>query len=74
MLEIRPAIRADLDAVLKISHFSSRAAAITRWVDKGQCYVADDGHIAGFAIMTRDFFQSAFIELLVVAPDARRRP
>jgi ribosomal protein S18 acetylase RimI-like enzyme len=73
MLEIRPATRTDLAAVLEISHLDERSAAVTRWLEKGQCYVADDGHILGFAIMTRDFFQSAFIELLAVAPDARRK-
>jgi ribosomal protein S18 acetylase RimI-like enzyme len=73
MLEVRPATRADLDAVLEISDLPEREAPVTRWIDKGQCYVADDGRILGFAVMTRDFFQSAFIELLAVAPDQRRR-
>lgn len=52
-----------------------RSEALREWIARRECLVAraDGGEIAGFAIVTRDFFAQCFIALLVVHPEQRRR-
>jgi ribosomal protein S18 acetylase RimI-like enzyme len=75
MREIRLAAPADLDAVIGIAPASAeRREAIAEWVQAGQCHILwQDGFAAGYAVLTRSFFRSPFIEMLVVSPLTRRQ-
>jgi len=51
-----------------------RAAPLVRaHVERGELLVADDGALAGFLAYRTDWFQCAFVSLVVVAERARRR-
>lgn len=78
MLSIRPATTADIDALIATDHVAThsadRRAAIAEWTALGQCHLAArDGAIIGYVALTRSFFRSPFIEMLMVAPTARRQ-
>lgn len=75
MLSIRLATAAEIDAVIGIAPAGTeRRQAIAEWVHAGETYIAwRDGYAAGYVVLTRSFFRSPFIELLVVAPTARRQ-
>lgn len=74
MLSIRPATAIDIEAVIGIAPAGTeRREAIAEWVLAGQCHIAwRDDLAAGYVVLTRSFFRSPFIEMLVVAPAARR--
>jgi GNAT superfamily N-acetyltransferase len=72
------ATAADLAALLALDPIARRSAdrrdAIAEWVAAGQCHVAHlDGAPAGYVALTRTFFRSPFIEMLMIAESARRR-
>jgi ribosomal protein S18 acetylase RimI-like enzyme len=53
---------------------TERREAIAEWVAAGQCHVLwQKGMAAGYVVLTRGFFRSPFIEMLVVSPLARRQ-
>jgi GNAT superfamily N-acetyltransferase len=77
MLSIRPATAADLDALIGTDHVAVHSAdrrdAIAEWVALGQCHLAaHDGAVAGYVALTRSFFRSPFIEMLMVGAAFRR--
>ena len=77
MPSIRPATAADLDALVAIDHVAAhsgdRREAIVEWVGLGQCHLAErDGAVAGYVALTRSFFRSPFIEMLIVGAAFRR--
>lgn len=77
MLSIRRATAADIDALIATDHVATqsadRRAAIAEWVAHGQCHVAErDGAVAGYVALTRSFFRSPFIEMLMVGATFRR--
>ena len=77
MLSIRRAAAADLDALIATDHVAThsadRRAAIAEWVARGQCHLAErDGAVAGYVALTRSFFRSPFIEMLMVGTTFRR--
>lgn len=78
MLSIRPAVSADVDALIAIDHVAvhsvARREAIAEWVALGQCHLAErDGEVAGYVALTRSFFRSPFIEMLMVGARYRRQ-
>jgi ribosomal protein S18 acetylase RimI-like enzyme len=78
MIEVALATEAELPALLALDPVARRSedkrTAITEWVAAGQCHVAFlEGRPAGYVAFTRSFFRSPFIEMLMVAEDARRR-
>jgi GNAT superfamily N-acetyltransferase len=49
-----------------------RGVAIAAWVEARQCYIAcDDDSPVGYAVLTRGFFHSPYVEMLMVAERAR---
>jgi GNAT superfamily N-acetyltransferase len=77
MLSIRRAAAADIDALIAADHVATRSAdrraAIAAWVAHGQCHLAErDGAVAGYVALTRSFFRSPFIEMLMVGAPFRR--
>ena len=78
MLAIRLASAADVDALIAIDHVATHSAdrreAIAEWTALGQCHLAErDGAVAGYAALTRSFFRSPFIEMLMVGAASRRQ-
>ena len=78
MLSIRLASAADVDALIAIDHVATHSAdrreAIAEWTAFGQCHLAmSDGAIAGYVALTRSFFRSPFIEMLMVGAASRRQ-
>lgn len=75
MLSIRLASAADIDAVIGIAPAGTeRREAIAEWARAGECHIAwQDSFAAGYVVLTRSFFRSPFIEMLVVSPDTRRQ-
>ena len=77
MTAIRKARADDLAAMIAVDDFArahpERADEIAGWLEAGVAFVADrDGAIVGYAVLTRAFFHRPFIEMLMVAPAARR--
>lgn len=58
----------------ELPHGLPRDHAIRAWIASGNAYLATEGDDpAGFAVMTRQFFDRAFVELLMVARTYQRR-
>jgi len=77
MLSIRRATAADIDALIATDHLATHSAdrreAIAAWVAQGQCHLGErDGAVAGYVALTRSFFRSPFIEMLMVGTTFRR--
>ena len=77
-LTIRLATPTDFDGMVALDsnfpHGSPRAEALRGWVASSCAYVAsEDGEPRGYAVMTRHFFDRAFVELLMVGAAFRRR-
>jgi GNAT superfamily N-acetyltransferase len=69
---VRLARLSDLSALEDLD--PGRAASMSEWIEAGHIHVAVEAERAvGFAVMTRTFFERAFVELLMVAPSHRRR-
>lgn len=75
MLSIRRASATEIDTVIGIAPAGSeRREAIAEWVRAGECHIAwQDSFAAGYVVLTRSFFRSPFIEMLVVSPSTRRQ-
>ncbi len=62
---------AALDPLARAS--AERRALIAEWVALGQAHVAlRDSHVVGYGALTRGFFRSPFVEMLMVAEGERR--
>ena len=77
MIEVRPAGRADLQALIAIDPImltdTERRQSIAHWMAAGQCFVAVlDDKLVGYVALTKGFFHQPFVELLIVAEDSRR--
>ena len=77
MIAVRPARSDDLAAIIAVDEFArthpERADEIAGWVEAGVAFVAErDEAIVGYAALTHAFFHRPFIEMLMVAPAARR--
>jgi GNAT superfamily N-acetyltransferase len=76
-IAIRPAVADDAPALVAADPFAQTSAErrtqISHWVDSGQCFVAErEGDIVGYCVLTREFFHSFFIELVMVGEGERR--
>ncbi len=77
MIAVRPAERADLQALIAIDPImmsdTERRHSVARWMAAGQCFVAVvDDKVAGYVALTKGFFHQHFVELLIVAEGSRR--
>jgi len=69
----RRATCADVDGIRHIDYLH-RHELIDKAIRSGTCYVAEEGpRITGFAILDESFFGYAFVELLIVDLEYRRR-
>jgi ribosomal protein S18 acetylase RimI-like enzyme len=76
-IEVRPAGSDDIAAIVATDSYAQvnpeRRAAIAMWVEAGQCFIAErDGEAVGYCVLTKNFFHSFFIEMLMVAEAERR--
>jgi ribosomal protein S18 acetylase RimI-like enzyme len=76
-IEIRPAAAEDAERLLALDSYAQinpqRRTQIAVWIEAGQCFLADrDGAAVGYCVLTRAFFNSFFIELLMVDGTERR--
>lgn len=75
---IRLATLADLDRLTAVDDVASREAGrrakIRQGIEAGTCWVVDGGaNLLGYMLLRRDFFGFDFIDLVYVAPSARRQ-
>lgn len=78
MIGFRLASSDDFAGLLALDTFAAsdqnRAAEITGWLASAQVILAtEDDAIVGYAALTRNFFHRPFVEMLMVATNARRR-
>jgi ribosomal protein S18 acetylase RimI-like enzyme len=76
-IEIRPAGAEDADALVALDSYAQvnpqRRAQIAVWIEAGQCFIAErDGDAVGYCVLTKAFFHSFFIEMLMVDEAERR--
>lgn len=77
-IDVSKARRTDLGPIRRIDArvlgSARRRALLKAAIREGACFVSRvDGAIVGFAICDRSFFGEAYLSLLIVAPDYRRR-
>lgn len=77
-MDIRPARLSDFEALVRLdtvaSHDEHRAVQIQGWIEDGFCHVIEmDGDIAAYGVLHHHFFDSGFIEMLMVGEKFRRR-
>jgi ribosomal protein S18 acetylase RimI-like enzyme len=75
---VRLAVPTDIDSIIAVDHMAEpeggHTAYIRRSVESAQCHVVTvDGQVVGYAVLTYSFFGNAFIDLLYIASDYRRR-
>ena len=78
MIEIRPAVEADLEALCSFDQVAlleeARREFIRRSVAAGRCHVAEaGGEAVGYGVLSHDFYGHGFVEMLYVHPGRRRR-
>jgi len=76
-LAVRPAGQDDIAALVAADSLAQihagRRIEIAYWVENGQCFLAeDDARVVGYTALTRTFFHSFFIELVMVHEENRR--
>jgi len=74
-LHVRAADPSDVAAILELFPTDSDSAtrAVHHWVDSGSTRVCEQqGKLVGFAVTEATFFGHEFVEMLRVAPSARR--
>jgi ribosomal protein S18 acetylase RimI-like enzyme len=74
---VRRALAKDIPALTALDTVAAfnpeRRESIAAWVLAAECHVAcDDGAPVGYAVVTRSFFHSLFLKMLMVADGARR--
>ena len=74
---VRAAGSDDVAALVGIDPYAQinaeRRTQIEVWVESGQCFVAErDGETVGYSVLTKHFFHSFFVDLLMVAEVNRR--
>lgn len=73
MFTIRPAVLEDLPALFELDVITERRPFVQRAVAAGECYLAVEKEVLGFAVLEYIFFEQGFISLLYVRAEARRR-
>jgi len=73
---IRVALNDDIDELIRLDTIApldpSRADFIRRWVEAGDCYVAEEeGKIVGYGVLNYQFFHSGNVDMLMIHPDFR---
>lgn len=76
-VEVRAAGSDDIIALIAIDPYAQinaeRSTQIAVWVESGQCFVAErDGETVGYSVLSKTFFHSFFIDLVMVAEADRR--
>ena len=77
-MHIRPARSVDADALKALDEVArdepSRHAYIDRAIESKQCFVAlDDSEPVGYAVLSYQFYDNGWVDMLYVGRDSRRR-
>jgi GNAT superfamily N-acetyltransferase len=77
-VHIRPARSVDADALKALDEVArdepSRHAYIDRAIESKQCFVAlDDSEPVGYAVLSYQFYDNGWVDMLYVGRDSRRR-
>ena len=78
-MQIRQAVREDYEALCAVDSVaakcSERRSRIREWVVSSRCYVGADknGALVAYGVLTDDFFDHAFIQIVVVSREHQRQ-
>ncbi len=75
-IKIRVAQSSDIDNLVHLDTVvlrdPARADSIHRWVESGECYLAEQtGQIAGYGVLNYGFFHLGNVDMLMIHPDFR---
>ena len=75
-IDIRVARSADIDELVRLDTVVPRdptkAEFIRRWVEAGECFVAEGGgRILGYGVLNYQFFHDGNVDMLMIHPDFR---
>jgi len=72
---IRSAVGSDIDEICSFDHIAERSDErrdfIQRAVADGNCHIAIDEGIAGYAVLEYSFYQTGFVSMLYIHPNRR---
>ena len=77
-ISIRVALASDVEAIAALDVGSApdagRMARVAKWISASQCHLAEvDGRVVGYGVITDNFFDSGFVEALMVDANHRRQ-
>lgn len=73
MFSLRPTAPSDLPALLALDPTPGREPFLRRVLAAGECHLAVEEDVLGYAVLEYTFFEQGFISLLYVRADMRRR-
>ena len=77
MLSIQVATLDNVDAICMLDQIAQQEITheefVSRAVVSGSCYIAVDEQIKGYAVLEYSFFETGFISMVYVRPDARQQ-
>lgn len=76
MYSIRLAVESDIDSIYSFDaiaqHDNRRRNFVSRSVAAGNCFVAIDERVIGYAVLEYTFYDNGFVSMLYVHPEHRR--
>lgn len=76
MCSVRLAVESDIDSIYSFDaaarHDSHRRDFVSRSVAAGNCFVAVDDQVIGYAVLEYAFYDHGFVSMLYVHPEHRR--
>lgn len=76
MYSVRLAVESDIDSIYSVDaiaqHDSRRRNFVSRSVAAGNCFVAVDDRVIGYAVLEYTFYDNGFVSTLYVHPEYRR--
>ncbi len=76
MYSVRLAVESDIDSICSFDaiaqHDSRRRNFVSRSVAAGNCFVAVDERVIGYAVLEYTFYDNGFVSMLYVHPEHRQ--
>jgi ribosomal protein S18 acetylase RimI-like enzyme len=77
MREVKYAKLSDLEAIVAIDQqvigHANRRGEIERAIREQACLVIKEGNLKGFLLFHTEFFENAFVSLIIIVPEERRK-
>ncbi|MCC5802451.1 GNAT family N-acetyltransferase [Rossellomorea vietnamensis] len=77
MREVKYAQLSDLEPIVSIDQqvigHANRKGEIERAIREQACLVINEGKATGFLLFNTEFFENAFVSLIIIAPEERRK-